>query len=99
MVDSISSAGIQGVKAGMSGIGQAAQNIAGVTARTTSTDSSGSLASSYSPAESAGSSPDTIVNVTESLIQLSKSESQVQASAKIVETGSDVLGMLLDVKA
>ena len=99
MVDSISSAGIQGVKAGMSGIGQAAQNIAGVTARTASTDSSDSLASSYSPAKSAGSSPDTIVNVTESLIQLSKSESQVQASAKIVETGSDVLGMLLDVKA
>lgn len=98
-MDSVLSAGIQGMKAGMNGVDQAAQNIAGVTARTTFTDSSGSLASSYSPANSAGSSPDTIVSVTESLIQLTESKSQVQASAKVVETATDVLGTLLDTKA
>jgi flagellar hook protein FlgE len=89
VVESVLSTGLDGIKSGIGNAQQAAQDIASVA--TTADVNDSTLPNSAGPAS--------VVSLTESMLQLQSSETQVQASAKVVETADKILGALLDIKA
>lgn len=92
MVESVLSTGLEGIKSGIGNAQQAAQDIASLATTPEVNDSTSSKGT-------ASAGPASVVNLTESVLQLQSSETQVQASAKVVETADQILGALLDIKA
>ncbi len=92
MVESVLSTGLEGIKSGIGSAQQAAQDIASATTVNDTNDlSAGGTTSESSPAA--------VVSLTEAVLQLQSSETQVAASAKVVETADKILGTLLDINA
>ena len=78
--------GLQGIQRGMNGLNQNAHQIANAKS---STDTSAEAAK-----------PNTGVNdLTDSLDNMKLNKLQVEMSAKVVQTSSDMIGTLLDIKA
>ncbi len=76
-------AGQQGIRKGLNGIKKNAHDIANANSREVSS----------SAQQTAGPK-----DVTQPLVDLKLNKLQVQASAKVVQTGSDMIGSLIDMK-
>ena len=87
MMESVMSAGVNGMHAGIRGMATAAQEIAEL--NTTARDGGDA-----GLADEAG-----IEGLVDALTSLKIYERQVQASARVVETADEVVGFLLDVHA
>ena len=83
VVDSVISAGFQGVQNGLNSARQAAQDIA--TATTTPVSST--------------ADQNVVADITQAAVELKISELQVQASAEVIKTGDELIGSLLSIKA
>ncbi|WP_101758316.1 hypothetical protein [Oceanicoccus sp. KOV_DT_Chl] len=97
MVDSVLSAGLQGVQSGLNSARQAAQDIA----RATTSEAADPVnpPAPLPASDSGAQSNDALASITESVVQLKVSELQVQASTAVVRTADEVLGTLINTKA
>jgi hypothetical protein len=96
MVDPVLSTGLAGVTSGLASAQQAAQDIAsaGISDRPADRPDSNSPGGD-STLDS--STPASVVNLSEAVVQLKSSELQVQASATVVASAEQALGTLLDI--
>lgn len=85
----VRSAGVEGIRAGLKGMEQAAQQIAELSAGPLPAATEGAAAGRTGGLEDA----------VEALLELRVHQRQVQASAKVVESADAVLGFLLDIHA
>lgn len=76
--------GLQGIHKGLNGLKKNAHDIANANKR----EASSSAQQSAGPED-----------VTQPLVEMKLNKLQVQASAKVVQTGSDMLGTLIDMRA
>ena len=79
--------GVQGINKGMNGLRQNASDIAGLN-KTSPVDGGQATAPAVGVKEA-----------TDSLVDMKMNRLQVEMSAKVVQTSSDMIGTLLDVKA
>ena len=91
-MDSILSAGLQGVYSGQTIARNAAQDIA-----TAAVSSPGTPVDAEPP--SAPEAPEALEDLTTAAVELKVGELQVKASAAVIKTAEEVLGTIVDLKA
>lgn len=84
-VNPLLSSGVNGIQAGLNGLENVAQEIAGMNVSDVSESQAGAAPTLDNPAD-----------VASAMVELKVYERQVQASAKVVQTADEVIGFLLD---
>lgn len=88
-ISSVINTGIQGMQKSQSSMLNSAQQIA----------SGGTIQASTGTASVSGAAPTSFESFVEPMLNLTQEQQVFDASAKVVQTGSDILGSLLDIKA
>jgi flagellar hook-associated protein FlgK len=88
-ISSVINTGIQGMQKSQSSMLNSAQQIA----------SAGTIQASTGASPVSGEALTTSQSIVEPILNLTQEQQVFDASAKVVQTGSDILGSLLDIKA
>lgn len=93
MIDSVLSAGLQGVQNGIANAREAARDIVEATTTTPGTI--------FGTTDNPGTTENTeaTASIIEAVVDLKASELQVAASAAVIKTADEVLGTLVDTRA
>lgn len=89
MVNSILSAGVQGISSGLEQARKAAEDIAETALQPPS----------QTGANNPPSSDDGLSNLTSAAVDLKLGELQVKASANVIKTADEIIGTIVDIKA